>query len=113
MQDKYRIEVDKKLFDKIVNQKCLYHVALQDRNVHSFSEGNILTFISDKEECLVKIKSILQFDSAKELIEMLGKIKCGFDCRMSLDKIEDVLCTKYSISDINKFGLVAIKVEKI
>ena len=109
MEDIYVVEVAEKLFEKICVGKCLYYIFLNDRNRLQYKVGNFLTFKCGENNQKTTIVDMLYFSNIKELLDMVGKEKCGYTVSQNLDKIEDIYYTHYRVQDIEKFGLVAVK----
>ena len=111
MEDIYEVLVCDKLFERIILGKCLYYIFLNDKNRLQYKNGNILTFKCGEDKQKVTIVDMLYFSSIKELLDMVGKDKCGYTASQNLDKIEDIYYTHYKAQDIEKYGLVAVKFE--
>ena len=114
MEDIYEVNVDESLFEKILNGRCKYYIFLNDRDRLQYKVGNFLTFKCFNNELKATIVNMLYFTNIKELLDMVGKEKCGYTLSQSQDKIEDMYYVNYKAHDIEKFGLVAIefKIEK-
>ena len=111
MADIFEINLPNEFYDKVVSGKANYIVVLNDNKVKSFKEQNVLTLVNEhKQQTRAVISRMLQFDNIKDVISMLGKMKCGFGCRTNEDKIEDLYISLFSQEKILKFGLVAIEV---
>lgn len=108
MEDIYEIVIDEKIFEKIVNGKCIYYIFINDKARLQYKEGNFLTFKCDDKSQKVQIKNMLYFSSIKELLDMVGKEKCGYTPSQTPDKIEDIYYINYKAQDIEKYGLVAV-----
>ena len=111
MKDIYEIEIDELLFNKIASGKCEYFILINDKKGKTYKQNNFLTFVSGDKNLKVSISNLFYFDTIKELLEMLGKEKCGFSSSQTNDKIEDLYFTSYKPEDIENFGLVAIQIE--
>jgi len=115
MLDIYEILVEDKLFKKIYDEKTTYYVFVNDKARQSYKEENILTFKNkeSEEKINVKILKFYYFASVKELVEMIGKQNLGYTPSITNDMIEDNYIHDYKLEDIEKYGLVVVKFEKI
>ena len=115
MEDIYEHILDNDVLDKIESGKCIYFVCVNTRNIQSYKEGNVLTFVSgDKQRIVkVKIKAFFYFASVKELVNMLKREKCGYSAGKNLDTLEDEHYALNKPNAIEKFGFVAIEFEVI
>ena len=109
MEDIYEVKVSEKIYDKILSGKCTYYIFVNDRKRLSYKEGNILTLKNENNTLKVEIVNMLYFTTVKELLDMVGKEKCGFTSSQNVDIIEDYYYNNYNAADIDKFGLVAVQ----
>ena len=113
MDETYVLKIDPKVFDRMLSGKCKYVALVNNRKIQRYVIGNYLTFICDDKEqskqIKVSVKNLLYFDTIKDLLEMVGKEKCGYTSGTSLDKIEDIYYATHSNDKIEKFGLVALE----
>lgn len=115
MEDIYELIIDDKLFQKFLNRKFAYLISVNDKDKQLYKQDNLLTLKSDnqseKKVIKAKVSSLLFFTTLKELVEMVGKDKCGFRETTSVDAIEDIFRDRFNAKDIEKYGFVAIGVE--
>ena len=118
MADNYTLEIDFKVFERIMQGKCNYIALVNDTVRQTYKEGNILDLVTviysengDKKTETVKaeIVNLLYFDTVKDLAHMIGKENIGYTKSASVDKIEDVMTLNFSNEDIEKFGLVCVE----
>lgn len=122
MKDIYTLEVDLKVFERIMQGKCSY-IALVNKPARKvYSVGNFIdikTVIVNENGVLKtelvkgKISNLLFFETVKELIEMIGKEKIGYTKNANVDKIEDAMTLSFSNEDIEMYGLVAVEFELV
>lgn len=111
MADIYDFTIDPNMFEKVLNKKCRFLVCVNDKDVQTFKQDNILTFHEFASERVLKVKiaRLLFFDSLKELIDMVGDKNCGFRAGVNLDKLEDEYHALNKTTTINRYGFVAIE----
>lgn len=118
MIDNYKIEIDFKVFERVMQGKCTFIALVNDKTRQIYKVGNIIeleTVIAvennkKKTECVsAKILNLLYFENVKDLVDMVGKEKIGYPKSANVDKIEDGFVATYSNEGIEKFGLVAVE----
>ena len=111
MNDIYQHELERETLDKVKEGKVTFLICLNDKNVQTYKEGNLLTLVgsSAKKKVVVKIVRLLYFDSIKELASTISLGKCGYKRGFNLDKLEDEYSGKFKTEKIDKFGFVAIE----
>jgi len=112
MKDIFCVCVDEKTFDKLNSKESEYLIVLADNDHKKYEVDNILT-ISATESFKAKIVSMLFFQSIGELVDMIGKQKCAFKPSDDKSKIEDYFSKLYGAEKIERYGFVAIKIDKV
>ena len=105
MEDIYVINIDSQIYEKITSGKCCYMALVNDKARQSYSVGNKLSFVCGENTINVTVSDLLYFENVSDLINMIGKEKCGYPASASVSKIEDSIYT----DKIEKYGLVAVK----
>ena len=102
-------------FNKIKNGQKIYEIRLNDEKRQAIKSGDIIIFRNEsalQEELKTKVKDLIYFKSFNEMLEVLPADKIGF-LNYNNCQIEEIYHTIYSVENENKFGVVAIKLEKI
>ena len=113
MEDIYVIDVSEKLFEKICGGKCLYYIFLNDKDRLKYKAGNFLTFKSGESEQKVVIVDMLYFSNIKELLDMVGKEKCGYTGSQNPDKIEDIYYKVFNLRKMDEYALMLMEAGQI
>ena len=119
MGDNYKLEIDFKVFERIMQGTCNYIALVNNKQRQAYKVGNVLELetVIYKENGeniteLVKaeVVNLLYFDTVKDLVNMVGKDKIGYTKTANVDKIEDNIVLTFTNEDIEKFGLVAVEI---
>ena len=96
-------------FYKILNGQKTIEMRLFDEKRQKIAINDDILFTFDEESVLTKVKDLRVFKSFKELYEHYEPSELGYT------KISDVSYKKmekyYSLEDIKKYGVIAIKIE--
>ena len=111
----YEMKLKEKYFDMIKCGGKIYEIRLNDEKRWLIDAGDIIVF--KKEPCLIEkintiVKDIIYFSSFEEMASTLPLEKVGFLKERSED-VANIYHEFYTVEDETKYGVVAIKVEKI
>lgn len=111
----HEMKLKEKYFDMIKVGKKIYEVRLNDEKRQLIGVGDVIVF--KKEPNLVEkvdtiVKDLIHFNSFEEMAKTLPLDKVGF-FNKKIKEVVDVYHEFYSQEEENKYGVVAIKVDKI
>jgi len=110
----HEMKLKKEYFDLIVSGKKVYEVRLNDEKRRLIKVGDKIKFRKEPElkECvMVSVKDLILFNSFLEMAQCLPNEKIGFN-GYTPEEIADVYHKFYSSTDEEKFGVLAILIEK-
>lgn len=120
MEDIYKLEIDFKVFERIMQGSCKYIALVNNKARQAYKVGNkidLFTVISSEndeqktETVNAEIVNLLYFPTVKDLVDMIGKENIGYTKSATKDKIEDAMTLNFTNEDIEKYGLVAVYFE--
>lgn len=109
------MKLREKYFNMIKDGKKIYEIRLNDEKRQLIDVGDIIVFkkepnLDEKIDTLVK--DLIYFDTFKEMAKTLPLDKVGF-LKESVEDVVAIYHDFYTVEDETKYGVVAIKVEKI
>lgn len=111
----HEMKLREKYFNMIKDGKKIYEIRLNDEKRQLIYVGDIIVF--KKEPNLVEkidtiVKDLIYFNSFKEMAKTLPLEKVGF-LKESVKDVVDIYHEFYTVEAEAKYGVVAIKVDKI
>ena len=113
--DKFSVKIESKLYERVNQKQANYIILLDNAKNQNLKNGNILT-ISDSvtgDNFDAKIDTMLYFESVKDIFSMVSKERFGYSASANVDYIEDYYVKLFKDEKITKYGVIAVKVEKL
>ena len=113
--ENFSVNIESDIFDKISDGVAEYVILLNNTKNKELKEGNIINLLNNENgnSFDVKITALYYFDNVKDLFTMIDKLKCGYQQSASVDLIEDKYTKMFNDEKIVKYGVIAVKFEKI
>ncbi len=102
-------------YEKIKNGEKIYEIRLNDEKRQLIDVGDVIIFKKEPElieQFNVLVKDMIYFDTFAEMADTLPLKKIGFDKETKSETI-DIYHQFYTKDDEKKYGVVAIKVQKL
>ncbi len=111
----HNMKLREKYFNMIKDGEKIYEIRLNDEKRQLIDVGDIIVF--KKEPNLIEkidtiVKDLIYFNSFKEMAKTLPLDKLGFS-KESVEEVVDIYHEFYTVVDEAKYGVLAIKVDKI
>ena len=111
----HKMKLREKYFNMIEDGKKIYEIRLNDEKRQLIDVGDIIVF--KKEPNLVEkidtiVKDLIYFNSFEEMAKTLPLEKVGF-LKEGVEDVVNIYHEFYTVDDEAKYGVGAIKVDKI